>query len=210
MEDNENKLSIFLEEIKNWNSKINLVSKNDLSLLKTRHLEDSLKAVPYIPEDSAVADIGSGNGFPVIPLAIMKPTCYFNAFEVRTKRAIFLENVVRKTGLKNITVHCEKISNKYNGTANGAMDIIISRAFKDNLAFVENSFQLLKTKGMVVCYNSLSNKEIEQIEKKISVKIENVDNYVYNLGDGIKRTISRFFIHKEVFSCTNFDNKPIF
>jgi 16S rRNA (guanine527-N7)-methyltransferase len=192
----DNRFQQYLDEIVRWNNKINLVSRNDIPHLRERHLKDSLIASGKIPLNSIVADIGSGNGFPVIPLAIERADCIFHAFEVRVKRSVFLEAVKRKLGLTNLFIHNERVergSIKHNKLA----DVIISRAFKDNVLFVETAFELLKTSACVISYNKLLEKELHKIEEKNKVKIENVDNYVYNLEDNIKRVLSSFFIHKE-------------
>jgi 16S rRNA (guanine527-N7)-methyltransferase len=195
MEDNNIYFQKYLDEIVRWNMKINLVSKNDIPHLKERHLKDSLIACHKIPEKAIVADIGSGNGFPVIPLSIERRDCTFHAFESREKRCIFLEAVKRKIGLTNLVVHNERVeqrSEKHNKLAN----VIISRAFKNNIQFVETALKLLKTPGYVISYNKLSSNEIKKINEENKVKIANVDNFVYNLGDNIKRVLCSFFIHK--------------
>jgi 16S rRNA (guanine527-N7)-methyltransferase len=195
MEDNEKLFQDYLDEIVRWNNKINLVSRNDIPHLRDRHLRDSLVAAKKIPSNVVIADIGSGNGFPVVPLAIERKDCTFHAFEVREKRCIFLETIVRKLGLTNLYIHNERVE-RGSGHHSHLADVLISRAFKDNIQFVETSLELLKTPGLVISYNILLEKELQKIEEKNNVKIKNVDNYVYNLYDQKKRRLSSFFIHK--------------
>ena len=196
MENNNGLFQQYLDEIVRWNGKINLVSKNDLSSLRERHLNDSLVAAQKIPSNSIVADIGSGNGFPVIPLSIEKRDCTFHAFESREKRAIFLEAIKRKLGLSNLIIHNERVE-KGSGSNKNLADVLISRAFKDNAQFVETALELLKTPGMVISFNRLLDSELCDIEKKNNIKIKNVDNFVYNFQNQKERVLATFFIHKE-------------
>ncbi|MBL8027073.1 MAG: 16S rRNA (guanine(527)-N(7))-methyltransferase RsmG [Fibrobacteres bacterium] len=193
MAEAESLFEVYIEEIIKWNSRVNLVSRNDIPFLKERHLQDSLAAASKISGKSIVADIGSGNGFPVIPLSIAKPDCQFHAFESREKRTIFLDHVCRKCGIKNLKVHNVRVE-KEMGEFSKFADIVISRAFKENVQFVESALSLLKKEGQVITFNTLLNNEIEEIEKKHKVKVKNVDNYVYNLDNGQKRTLSSFII----------------
>jgi len=189
----EKKFNIYIDEIIKWNSRVNLVSRNDIPFLRERHLQDSLAAAEKITDKAVVADIGSGNGFPVIPLSIVRPECQFHAFESREKRTIFLVHVCRKCGITNLKVHNLRVE-KEMGSFFAFADIVISRAFKENVQFVESALSLLKKEGQIITYNTLLNKEIEEIEKKYKVKVKNVDNYVYNLDNGQKRTLSSFII----------------
>lgn len=195
MDKNSSHFKLFLDEIIKWNNKINLVSKYDIPLLEERHLKDSLIPVAKILDGSVVADIGSGNGFPVIPLAIAKKECSFHAFESREKRCIFLENVIRKLSLNNITIHCGMVENQYNKLKNGA-DYIISRAFRNNVKFVEIGLPLLKNNGTVISYNDILINEIEELEKINKIIIKNVDKCVYNLLEDKKRVLSLFSIKR--------------
>lgn len=95
---NEEKLRQFTALVEKWSPKINLVSKADLAHLWDRHVQDSLRLVPYIPAGTNRAiDIGSGAGFPGMVLAIVTGIP-FDLVESDIRKATFLREAVRITG----------------------------------------------------------------------------------------------------------------
>ena len=89
----------------NWNQKHNLFSKNDLERFEERHLLDSLTPLHFINhkmEKGLLVDIGSGTGFPSIPLSIILDNFQITGIEPREKRVFLLNQFRRTLGLKNI------------------------------------------------------------------------------------------------------------
>jgi 16S rRNA (guanine527-N7)-methyltransferase len=94
------RLEIFAALVGKWSEKINLVSRNDLAHLWTRHVEDSLLLLPHIPAGIERAiDLGSGAGFPGMVLAI-ETGIEFTLIESDTRKAAFLMEAARETGAK--------------------------------------------------------------------------------------------------------------
>ncbi|HUB05613.1 MAG TPA: 16S rRNA (guanine(527)-N(7))-methyltransferase RsmG [Myxococcales bacterium] len=93
-----------LEELARWNQKHNLVGPGTLADWTERHSLDSLAAARFLPSGSVGIDVGSGAGFPGIPLAIARPDCQFTLVEPRMKRAAFLRSAIAKLDLKNVRV----------------------------------------------------------------------------------------------------------
>ncbi|MBB5373584.1 16S rRNA (guanine(527)-N(7))-methyltransferase RsmG [Acidocella aromatica] len=95
---NEDKLRQFAALVEKWSAKINLVSKSDLPHIWERHVQDSLRLVPYIPAGTSRAiDIGSGAGFPGLVLAIATGIP-FDLVESDIRKAAFLREAARITG----------------------------------------------------------------------------------------------------------------
>ena len=87
-----------------------VISKNDRTAIFTRHVLDSLNPVALFASPPRTAlDLGSGAGFPGIPLAIVWPSTKWIVVESREKKAGFLEKAVRELGLKNVEVVCARI-----------------------------------------------------------------------------------------------------
>ena len=87
--------------MRRWAPRLDLVSAGDLERFEERHIADSLRLAPLIddlPEGPCI-DVGSGAGLPGIPLAIARPERHWRLLEPRTRRAGFLEEVVRSLGL---------------------------------------------------------------------------------------------------------------
>lgn len=96
------KLNHFLERVRTAGPA--LVSMQDRARLKERHLEPSLAALEFLPESARMMDIGSGGGFPAIPLAIARPSLYIVCVESNNRKASFLQRVSRETELKNLEI----------------------------------------------------------------------------------------------------------
>lgn len=123
------KLSVFVDLLKEWNTKMNLVSKNSLEDIWTRHVLDSLQLIRYIPDTTEILlDIGSGAGFPAIVLAITMqekmPNAKWILAESITKKTVYLNDVCAKLGLKNVRIENTRVENlKLN-----KVDIVTARA----------------------------------------------------------------------------------
>jgi 16S rRNA (guanine527-N7)-methyltransferase len=91
------RLAAFCELLVRWAPRLDLVSRADLERVRERHIDDSLRVEPLLREvaPGAVIDVGSGAGFPGIPLAIVAPERHVRLLEPRTSRAAFLEEAVR-------------------------------------------------------------------------------------------------------------------
>ena len=97
----EERLVAYAALVRQWAPRLDLVSPGDLGRLEERHIEDSLRVVPLLDElpPGPCVDIGSGAGFPGIPLAIARPERRWTLVEPRQRRAAFLEEVVRELTL---------------------------------------------------------------------------------------------------------------
>ena len=107
------KLEIYLYLLGRWSKRVNLVSRQELSVVATKHLRQALAMVPVVASipRRLVMDLGSGAGLPAIPLKIALPDSYFILVEGRRKRAHFLKEVVRSVELDRIEVVNDRIEN---------------------------------------------------------------------------------------------------
>lgn len=123
-----------------WNNQINVVSRKDIDLLFERHVLHSLgiaKVMPFLP-GSLVLDVGTGGGFPGIPLAIMFPEAGFHLVDSIGKKIKVVSEVASAIGLKNVQashLRAEDVPGKF--------DFVVSRAvtqLKDFYPWVRNKF----------------------------------------------------------------------
>ncbi|MDP4208491.1 MAG: 16S rRNA (guanine(527)-N(7))-methyltransferase RsmG [Bacteroidota bacterium] len=108
-----------------WNDRINVISRKDIGNLYTHHVLHSLAIAKVISfkEESKILDVGTGGGFPGIPLAIMFPEVHFHLVDSIGKKIKVVEAVATHLGLSNVTyeqTRAEQIKDKY--------DFVISRA----------------------------------------------------------------------------------
>jgi 16S rRNA (guanine527-N7)-methyltransferase len=110
-------LESFAASLKEWNVKVNLISRKDESEIWKRHILHSLSLLFMVrlPEHSRIVDIGTGGGFPGIPLSIVLPGCYFTLLDSIEKKIDAVESMVNKLELTNVDVVCgrsEELSKK--------------------------------------------------------------------------------------------------
>jgi 16S rRNA (guanine527-N7)-methyltransferase len=85
-----------------WSERINLMSKNDRAKILESHFLDSLTPLDIIPKSTNLIDIGSGAGFPAVPLAMARPDIRVTMIESRNKKVSFLQNVIDELKLGNL------------------------------------------------------------------------------------------------------------
>lgn len=105
----------YLAELQKWNQRVNLTGATTLHDVVTRHMLDSLAGLLVLqdlPSGSAVADLGSGAGFPGLPIKIARPDLHMTLIEPREKRAAFLTTVFGLLGLQGVTVVEATVSGK--------------------------------------------------------------------------------------------------
>lgn len=124
-----------LEELySEWNAKINVISRKDIEELYTRHVLHSLGIAKVQPfeDGSEIMDVGTGGGFPLIPLAILFPNVSFYGIDVIAKKIKVVNEVATGLGLKNLIAEQKRAE-----TVDKQFDFIISRAVTNMPDFVK-------------------------------------------------------------------------
>lgn len=129
---------------KEWNEKINVISRKDIESLYEKHVLHSLSiaATFEFPDDSEIIDLGTGGGFPGIPLAIFFPNVKFHLVDSIGKKLKVVEAVAEGAGIKNITTQHSRIED----IRNRKFDYVVSRAVAPLKDLWRWSKPLLKTK----------------------------------------------------------------
>lgn len=124
------RLTIYVDLIRKWNPRINLVSRNSLEHVWDRHIADSLQIFALAPEFSHWVDIGSGGGLPGLVAAICgaeeMPEARFTLIESDQRKCAFLRTVAREAGI-SVTVHAKRIEE----AAPQEADVLSARALAD-------------------------------------------------------------------------------
>lgn len=164
-----------------WNEKINVVSRKDIENIYANHILHSLgiaKVISFKP-GAEVLDVGTGGGFPGIPLAIMFPETHFHLVDSIGKKITVVNEVTTALGLKN--VRAEKIRAEQ---VNGKYDFIVSRAvtrMKEFYGWVNNKSKDDSThsldNGILYLKGGDLDEEMDELRKPYSM---------YNLSDYFK------------------------
>jgi 16S rRNA (guanine527-N7)-methyltransferase len=127
--DKNSKLFIeYLNNLKTWNDKINLTSiKNDREIIIS-HFLDSISIAPLIEDGKKVLDIGSGAGFPGIPLKIVRPGLEVTLLDSVNKKVTFMNDTIRKLGLENIKAVWGRAEDPLNNIPRHHFDYVVNRA----------------------------------------------------------------------------------
>jgi len=96
------KFAALLDELEKWNRRVNLTAIRERHEMVTAHLLDSLVARPLL-EGSTILDVGTGAGFPGLPLAIAEPDRHFTLLDSNNKKIMFVQHAVGLLGLANVT-----------------------------------------------------------------------------------------------------------
>ena len=165
-----------------WNEKMNLTAITDPEEIILKHFIDSITILKDIEDGSKVVDVGTGAGFPGIPLSIMNPTLKITLVDSLNKRLIFLQEVVNKLGLKNIEiVHARAEEFGQNKKYRETFDIATSRAVANLSTLSEYLIPLVKVGGKVISMKAAeAQEEINEAKKAIEVlggEIEKIDEF---------------------------------
>jgi 16S rRNA (guanine527-N7)-methyltransferase len=163
---------------KEWNDKINVISRKDFDTLYERHVLHSLAIAKFLPfqPDSKILDIGTGGGFPGIPLAIMFPECQFHLVDSIGKKIKVVQEVSSALGLTNVIAshgRAEEVKDKF--------DFIVSRAVAELALLVRWSQGKIAKKQINAIPNGLICLKGGDLSEEL--KVVNQYKELYNLND---------------------------
>lgn len=168
---------LYLRELKEWNQKINLTSLKEDEAIVTNHFIDSLAIIPYLPSSATVLDLGSGAGFPGVPLKIASPCLTITLLEATRKKANFLRHIIRTLGLTHIAVvesRAEKLSAA--DSPHPGFDFVLARALGPLKTFLRLGYPLTHQAGYLVAMKGERGdeelKKSQAVLKELSLKID--------------------------------------
>jgi 16S rRNA (guanine527-N7)-methyltransferase len=200
----------YMDLLLEWNEKINLTAITDKNEILQKHFVDSLTIAKHIKENSKIVDVGTGAGFPGIPIKILREDVDIVLLDSLNKRINFLNDVIEKINLKNInTIHGRVEEIGKNKKYREKFDVATSRAVANLSVLVEYMLPLVKLNGICICMKgSEVQEELENSKKAINElggKIECVEEFELPESD-IKRNI--IIIRKIKETPSKYPRKP--
>ena len=156
-----NQLDLFYEMLVEKNKVMNLTAITEFDEVIVKHFADSLSIGKVMPSNiNTVCDLGTGAGFPGIPMAIAYPNIKFTLIVSLNKRIIFLQEVVDALGLKNVTlIHARAEEAGRNKLYREKFDLVVSRAVANISTLSEYCLPLVKLNGYFISFKSGDIKE---------------------------------------------------
>ena len=194
---NENQLMQFqkyYEMLIEWNEKINLTAITEPKEVILKHFVDSLTILKYLSKEEKIIDVGTGAGFPGIPLNIMKNDCNYTLLDSLNKRITFLNEVINNLELKNInTIHSRVEEIGKNKKYRESYDIATSRAVAPLNILLEYLLPLVKVGGKCICMKGSNiEEEIESAKNAIKIlggEIEKIEKITLPDSDMVRNIV---------------------
>ena len=183
----------YMELLIEWNEKMNLTAIIEPNEIILKHFVDSLTIIKYLKNAKTLVDVGTGAGFPGIPVAIMMSNLEITLVDSLNKRLIFLEEVIKELRLTNVKlVHSRAEEFGQNKMYREKFDIATSRAVANLSTLSEYLIPLVKINGNIISMKAAqAEEEIEQAKnaiKELGGKINKIEEFNLPQSD-IGRTI---------------------
>jgi len=182
--EDEEKLRLLLDELERWNRKVNLTAVRDRDQMNTLHIQDSLAARPLL-EGTDILDVGTGPGFPGLPLAIVEPERKFTLLDSNNKKIMFVQHAAGLLGLNNVTV----VKSRSEDYAPGhRFDTVIARALAATPRLVEIAGHHVREDGVFVALKGrYPTEELKELTAPWSHEVKEL--YVPGLEEGSRHAV---------------------
>ena len=200
----------YMELLIEWNEKMNLTAITDPKEIILKHFVDSLTIAKYVKEDKSIIDMGTGAGFPGIPIKIYRKDVKVVLADSLNKRIKFLDEGIDKLKLENVeTIHCRAEELGKNKQYREKFDYATSRAVANLSTLSEYLMPFVKLNGKCIFMKTIEvEEELEKAKKAIKTlggKIEKVDKFEIPESD-LGRSI--IIVKKEKITPSKFPRKP--
>lgn len=179
----------FSEMVAEANSRFNLTSILSPDDFTEKHVLDSLSALPLIPENATLCDIGAGAGFPSVPIAIMRPDVTVTALDSTAKKTAFIASVATSLSLQNLNTLTGRAEERTHERE--SFSVVTARAVAPLPVLAELALPLVKPGGVFIAYKTPGEKDLSQ--KTLSLLGAAPPSRVpYTLPSGDKRELLVF------------------
>lgn len=192
-DENEKKLGLFYDFLNEYNKKVNLTSITEEKEVWIKHFLDSVIGEKFFEKNSSVIEIGSGGGFPSIPLKIIRSDLSFTLCDSTGKKCEYLKEAVKSLGLENVEVVCARAEDLgKNPVYREKFDVVTARAVARLNTLSEYCLPLCKVGGKFVAYKGEASEEIKEAVNAVEIlggKISAVEKTELPFGSGERNIV---------------------
>lgn len=173
----------YMELLKDWNTKINLTAIEDDREIIIKHFIDSMSILPYVKDqEQKLIDVGTGAGFPGIPLKIVNKNIQVTLLDSLDKRVKFLNEVIKSINISKIqAIHGRAEDIGINPNYREKYDIAVARAVANLPVLLEYCLPFVKINGIFIAMKGSNTEEFENCSKALDIlggKIEKIEKMV--------------------------------
>ncbi len=177
-----------------WNERFNLTTITDREKIQTHHFDDSLAVCEFVKDARSLIDLGTGAGFPGIPLKICFPELTVVVLDAKRKKIAFCQEVIRQLGLMGIEAVHGRAEDPYLYRALGFFDVVISRATWPLTMFLEIATSYFDQRGTCIAMRGThwdeELKGSELIMKRHALAV--IGTHTYTIGHNEHRALLMF------------------
>ena len=179
-----NQFNKYMQLLLEWNEKINLTAITEKDQIILKHFIDSISILKYINDNDKVIDIGTGAGFPGIPIKIMNETLDITLVDSLNKRVNFLNEIIQSLELDKIqAIHARAEELGRNKKHREVYDIAVSRAVANLSTLLEYLMPFVKVGGICICMKG----------PNIEEELKNAENAIVELGGSLEK-VDNFYL----------------
>ena len=168
IEKNRKKFEKYFEELVSYNDKVNLTAITERNDVFTKHFLDSILSIDAIPIGSKIVDVGTGAGFPSLPIKIVRPDVEITMVDSLNKRINFLNMLCEELKIKSTNVHSR--AEDFAKKNREIFDVAVARAVAKLNTLLEYLLPLVKVGGIVIAYKASNvGEEFMEAEKALEV-----------------------------------------
>lgn len=173
-------MAAYWDMLIDWNARVNLTAITEPADAAKKHFADSLAAAARIPAGARCIDVGTGAGFPGVPLIIARPDIGMTLLDGLNKRVKFLESVCEALGLDALCVHARAEDAGRDAAHRAQYDIALSRALAPLPVVLELTVPFLRVGGTAIAYKGDAEAELQSAAHALdalacSVRVERVE-----------------------------------
>ncbi len=161
------KFETYYAMLADWNTRVNLTAITAPEDVAKKHFLDSLAAEPYLGRGADIIDVGTGAGFPGVPLLILRPDLRLTLMDSLQKRLAFLEAVIKELGLTAACVHARAEDAGQDARYRARFDAALTRAVSALPVLCELTLPLVKVGGVSIAYKGVAAAELMQSENAL-------------------------------------------